>query len=689
MEEDKVERFQRLLEEDLTDPEIQYQLALCYLHGEGVAADREEAIKALERASESGYEEATALLSSLKDTKQIEHTGITKETLPEWCDAAEEGDPQAQYLVAKYLMEHEVVGGQRDASRYLEQAVETGHPEACMLLAQEKLRSAEVATRVEGMKLLKNAADCGVPHAAWQLGECYSEGVDGKQDFQQAQFYFEQGAQHEGASLMLELAIRLFWGRGVEQSPAQAMSWVKKAQDAGMEDARQRFEWHIELEKSLNEIDKEEERRRQEEIDKQKQQNRMIETVQTLLKTEPKSPEQQYQLGMYYRTGQGVEMDEEKALQWLRQSALQGYQPAMEQVSFLSDTLPAFSEDVLPEWCDAAEQGDAHAQCQVGIYFLAKVETEEEGVYYLQLAAQQKYSEACLHLGCYYLDQLTIANEQKGVELLLTAANSGSVEAKKELGSCYGQGRGVEKNLEKAEEWLTQWANESDSMAKVEFAVKLSLGCGINENKVKAYSWVKKAQDEGMADARQKYEWMLEQEQRAIDQKKQEETERVRWAEQEIQKDDQAWELEKVQIQKEDEERKKKAQERKKKEAEQLEKERMEQVEKGIGIIGWLVSLVQMYLTCIIWERNEGIIWFLIGWAALMIVDMMLPNLFFRDTTPIQVIRAIVARPIRVVCQVVLLIHGILMFGDAFVEPLICVVVVLLLLGKEWKGSKK
>ena len=35
MEEDKVERFQRLLEEDLTDPEIQYQLALCYLHGEG------------------------------------------------------------------------------------------------------------------------------------------------------------------------------------------------------------------------------------------------------------------------------------------------------------------------------------------------------------------------------------------------------------------------------------------------------------------------------------------------------------------------------------------------------------------------------------------------------------------------------------------------------------------------------
>ena len=64
---DPKERFYELLESDQKDPEIQYQLGLCLLHGDGVAQDGIEGEKWLHRAARQGHPQAQAMLEAGAD----------------------------------------------------------------------------------------------------------------------------------------------------------------------------------------------------------------------------------------------------------------------------------------------------------------------------------------------------------------------------------------------------------------------------------------------------------------------------------------------------------------------------------------------------------------------------------------------------------------------------------------------
>ena len=61
---------------------------------------------------------------------------VTPENLPEWCLAAENGNVDAQYQVAVYLLEYMDPEGREDARRYLSQAAEQNVPQACLALAK-------------------------------------------------------------------------------------------------------------------------------------------------------------------------------------------------------------------------------------------------------------------------------------------------------------------------------------------------------------------------------------------------------------------------------------------------------------------------------------------------------------------------------------------------------------------------
>ena len=104
MNDEREERFMTLLEEDQNDPAIQFEIGLCYLRGDGVAQNGQEADKWLHRAAEQGHEEAQAMLEAPR--QRNEANSPTEETLPEWCMRAEDGDAEAQYRVAVYFMKH-------------------------------------------------------------------------------------------------------------------------------------------------------------------------------------------------------------------------------------------------------------------------------------------------------------------------------------------------------------------------------------------------------------------------------------------------------------------------------------------------------------------------------------------------------------------------------------------------------
>lgn len=229
--------FLDLMESDQNDPNVQYALGRCYLYGDGVEQNGQEVDKWLRRAAEQGHQEAAALLAVAQEAPP-ENAPLTEETLPDWCMRAEEGDMEAQFQTAEYFLQHYPDTQQADIKRYLTMAAEQGHPQACLLLAKQKLEKQPK----EAVELLRNAADCGLWEAASLLGECYSQGRGVEQSAQEAERRFMQAAKLGGGEQMLNLAVRYALGDGVEPSQGKALSWVRKAQDSGLADARSRFD---------------------------------------------------------------------------------------------------------------------------------------------------------------------------------------------------------------------------------------------------------------------------------------------------------------------------------------------------------------------------------------------------------------------------------------------------------------
>lgn len=232
---DATERFEELLEQDQHDAEVQYQLGLCYLNGDGTEQDGQKAEKWLRLAASQGHPEAEELLSSTA-SKPAGHPPLTSGTLPEWCMAAEEGDAEAQYQVAVYFLSQDPPET-AEALRYLKASSGQGDARACLLLAKQLLPT-DPSTAVA---YLRNAADCNLPEADRLLAQCYAEGRGVAQEPEKAEQYFVHSAQTGGSDEMIDLAVRFAAGDGVPASMGKAMRWVHQAQSAGEPYAQELF----------------------------------------------------------------------------------------------------------------------------------------------------------------------------------------------------------------------------------------------------------------------------------------------------------------------------------------------------------------------------------------------------------------------------------------------------------------
>lgn len=183
------ERFEELLESDQSDPEIQYQLGLCCLRGLGVAQDGAQAEAWLRRAADQGHAAAQELLDSQAPEPEPQAPALTEETLPDWCVAAEDGDAEAQYQVARYFLDQGIAEGGEDAERYLAMAVDQGHPMACLVLAKRRL---DQELYEEAIPLLRNAADCSLTEAMELLAVSYGTGRGVEQDPKEAELWFRR-----------------------------------------------------------------------------------------------------------------------------------------------------------------------------------------------------------------------------------------------------------------------------------------------------------------------------------------------------------------------------------------------------------------------------------------------------------------------------------------------------------------
>lgn len=250
MDENREERFYDLLEADENDAEAQYQIGLCYLNGDGTDKDTQKAETYFRRASELGHAAAAEMLGKgSEDEGQPRLSGMN---IADLCLMAEEGNKDAQYEAAKYFLEHD---NKTEAQRYMNMAAQQGHALACYELAKTMLpiplhdgcgQDGEQLTYQRAVSMLKNAVDCSCAPAAELLAECYAYGIGMDPDLKQATKYFETAVQfaapEEKAEKMFQMAVRCLKGDHVAKSVGKAFSWLRKAELAGMTDARAKFD---------------------------------------------------------------------------------------------------------------------------------------------------------------------------------------------------------------------------------------------------------------------------------------------------------------------------------------------------------------------------------------------------------------------------------------------------------------
>ena len=180
----------------------------------------------------------------------------------------------------------------------------------------------------------------------------------------------------------------------------------------------------------------------------------------------------QYNLGVCYANGDGVEKNPTEAVKWYRK---------------------------------AAEQGDALAQCNLGVCYANGNGVEKnlnEAVKWHRKAAEQGDAKAQYNLGwCYFFGYGVEKDFKEAVNWYRKAAEQGNAQAQCNLGICYALGKGVEKNLSEAVKWYRKAAEQGDAQAQYNLGVCYYNGQGMIQNNIKAYAWIAVASANGYDDA--------------------------------------------------------------------------------------------------------------------------------------------------------------------------------------------
>ncbi len=149
-----------------------------------------------------------------------------------------------------------------------------------------------------------------------------------------------------------------------------------------------------------------------------------------------------------------------------------------------------------------ALSGDVNAQNSIGCHLLQK-DQYGASFYWFQLAAEQRYALAQYNLGlCFGNGYGVEENLQEAFSLYLKSAVQGCAVAQYEVGVCYATGCGVDKNMEKAFFWYLKSAKQGNSNGQYETSECYRKGIGISKNDHEAEKWFKVAADNGSSKAK-------------------------------------------------------------------------------------------------------------------------------------------------------------------------------------------
>ena len=179
--------------------------------------------------------------------------------------------------------------------------------------------------------------------------------------------------------------------------------------------------------------------------------------------------EAHYYLGQLYRAGRGVEGNKETSFALLRKSAEAGYADAQFSIAQMYSRGEGVTKDEAQasRWLlQAAESGNSEAQLSLHFNYLRGTgfpKNEELAGQWLAAAAEGGHALAQRMLGAALLfgdGENAGAEPDRGIALLLIAAQQNEPGAQTNLGYAYATGTGVEANMETAAQWYKRAADQ-------------------------------------------------------------------------------------------------------------------------------------------------------------------------------------------------------------------------------------
>ena len=264
------------------------------------------------------------------------------------------------------------------------------------------------------------AAEQGHANAQFHLGFMFFKGIGVPEDHTQAALWYRKAALQGDADAQRNLGTMYADGQGVRKDITEARVWLRKAADQG--DAGARSALRI-LDANLQ---------------------KFSEAFKVLRAIAAKGhPADQYNIGVMYDQGLGVETDDSEAVNWYRKAALQGHADAQNNLACMYRFGEGVPKDLAMTHAWVVVAAATGRGPLVEPEELEKRMTPRETVRSRQLAKelQQEIETAR-------------KTEEERFYKCHRAAEHGSAEAQYDLGVRYLRGHGVTKDVAKAHAWF-------------------------------------------------------------------------------------------------------------------------------------------------------------------------------------------------------------------------------------------
>jgi len=162
---------------------------------------------------------------------------------------------------------------------------------------------------------------------------------------------------------------------------------------------------------------------------------------------------------------------------------------------YLQNLLHQFDKNSLPTIEQAAEQGNAEAQFQLGALYANGKGVEQDtarAAAWLRRSAEQGFVQAQTLLGwCHAAGEGVAQDMGAAIDWYLKASEQGDTDAMCSLADIYLEGRpGVEQNTSAALNWYTQAANLQHPKAQYQLGKLLAEGKLVAQNDEAAFQWL-------------------------------------------------------------------------------------------------------------------------------------------------------------------------------------------------------